>query len=271
MSKTVKLGVVTTGHGPRDEYIHFHERVLRSLGADVEVRIRHIYEGMKLDELTPHQVGKETPNLGAHVHVAGAKRNHMGDGWEHRFYALDFATVKVQQAIEYLEKVEGVDMVLLACAAEFAEGALTARTLLIHPRDLMFSIAENLVHGLTRKVRIGALVDAEHADHDYADWAKRPFFKKIDFVMAPITSTWLDAAKELGKAKVEFAFFFGYGVGLAPYDPVDEIPNLEKAIGAPLILPHRVTALHLRNLIGPPLEDRRYLPDGWYKSWGAGR
>lgn len=123
----------------------------------------------------------------------------------------------------------------------------------------MFSIAENLAHGSSRKVRIGALVDAEHADHDHADWSSKSFFDKIDFVMVPITGTWREAAEELGRQNVDFAFFFGYGVGLAPFDPVDEIPNLEKAIGAPLILPHRVTVLHLRNLIGPALDDRAYL------------
>lgn len=259
MTRTIKLGVVTTGHGPRDEYIHYHQTFLRALGSKVEVVIRHIYEDLTLDELTPYQVGKETPNLGAHVHVPSAVGNHMGDGWEHRFYALDFATGRVQQAIDRLEKEDGVDMVLLACAAEFPTGALSARTLLIHPRDLMFSIAANLTHGISRKVRIGALVDAEHADHDHADWASKPFFDKIDFVMVPITSTWLAAAQELGRQKVEFAFFFGYGVGLAPFDPAGEIPTLEAAIGAPLILPHRVTVLHLRNLIGPALDDRAYL------------
>jgi hypothetical protein len=263
MNKTTRLGVVTTGHGPRDEYIHYHEQLLRSLGADVEVVIRHIYEDLALDELLPHQVGKETPNLGAHVHVPGAVGNHMGDGWEHRFFALDFAAKRVQSTIDRLENVDHVDMVLLACAAEFPPGTVTAGTLLIHPRDLMFSMVENLAHGSRRKVRIGVLVDAEHADHDYADWASRPFFDKIDFVMVPITGTWMEAAAELGRKQVEFAFFFGYGVGLAPYDPATEIADLERAIGAPLVLPHRVTGLHLRNLIGPAIDDRKYLPEGW--------
>lgn len=263
MKKTTRLGVVTTGHGPRDEYIHYHQNFLRALGAEVEVVIRHIYEDLTLDELVPHQVGKETPNLGAHVHVPGAVGNHMGDGWEHRFFELGFATERVQATIDRLETEDDVDMVLLACAAEFPEGAVSARTLLIHPRELMFSVAENLAHGSRSRIRIGALVDAEHADHDYADWSKRPFFNRIEFVMEPVTTTALEAARRLGEHRVQFAFFFGYGVGLAPFDPIDEIPTLEAAIGAPLILPHRTTALHLRNLIGPALNDHAYLPEGW--------
>jgi hypothetical protein len=263
VSKTTRLGIVTTGHGPRDEYIHYHERFLRALGADVEVVIRHIYEGMALDELLPHQVGREKPNLGAHVHVPGAVGNHMGDGWEHRFFDLDFATGKVQAAIDRLEGEDKADMVLLACAAQFPPDALHARTLLIHPRELMFSLVADMVEGTTRKVRIGCLVDAEHADHDHADWSSRPFFDRIEFVMAPVTTTPLAAAKELGARKVEFAFFFGYGVGLAPYDPEDQVSSLEKAIGAPLILPHRTAVLYLRNLIGPAVADRRYLPEDW--------
>ena len=263
MTKTTRLGVVTTGHGPRDEYIHYHERILRSLGADVEVVIRHIYDGLSLDDLLPHQVGKETPNLGAHVHVPGAVGNHMGDGWEHRFFSLDFAIGRVQSVIDRLEKEDKVDMVLLACAAEFPEGSISAGTLLIHPRELMFSVVENIAHGSRRKVRIGALVDAEHADHDYEDWAKRPYFDKIELVMSPVTTSALAAAQELGRRNVEFAFFFGYGIGLAPFDPVNEVPALEAAIGAPLILPHRVTGLFLRNIISPTLDDHAYLPDGW--------
>jgi hypothetical protein len=263
MRKTTRLGVVTTGHGPRDEYIHYHESLLRSLGAQVEVVIRHIYEGLTLDDLIAHEVGRETPNLGAHVHVPGAVGNHMGDGWEHRFFSLDFAIGRVQAAIDRLEREDGADMVLLACAAGFPAGALSAETRLIDPRELMFSVVESLTHGTRRNVRIGALVDAEHADHDYADWSKRPFFDRIDFRMAPVTTTALAAAETLGREQVEFAFFFGYGIGLAPFDPPDQITQLEAAIGAPLLLPHRVTTLHLRNLIGPPLDDRAFLPSGW--------
>jgi hypothetical protein len=258
-----KLGVVTTGHGPREEYRHYHERLLRSLGANIDVVVRHIYEGLTLEDLLPYEVGKNTANIGAHVHVPGATGNHMGDGWEHRFFALDFATERVQQTIDILEKTDGVDMVLLACAAEFAEGRLTSDTLLIHPRELLFQLAENLVWGSRRKRRIGVLVDAEHAEHDRADWVRRPWFGRIDLVLAPIETTPLAAAQVLGQSHVEFAFFFGYGVGLAPFDLVDGVVELQRAIGAPLVLPHRVTTLFLRNLIGPPLTDHAYLPDRW--------
>ncbi len=265
MTRRTRLGVVTTGHGPRDEYVHFHERFLGALGTDVEVVIRHIYDGMELEELTAHQVGKEKPNLGAHVHVPGAVGNHMGDGWEHRFYDLDFAAGKVQRTIDQLEQIDGVDMVLLACAAEFPANAISAATLLIHPRSLMFDIAANLAHGSRRRIRIGALTDAEHADADFRDWARKPFFDRIELVMSPITTSWLDAARVLGEQQVEYAFFFGYGVGLAPLDPRPEIPALEAAIGAPLILPHRTAVLFLRNILSPPLRDYDYLPDGWGK------
>jgi hypothetical protein len=261
--RTTKLGVVTTGHGPREEYLHYHQRLLRSLGADVDVVVRHIYEGLALADLLPHEVGKNTANIGAHVHVPGAKGNHMGDGWEHRFFALNFATKRVQQTIDLLEKEDDVDMVLLACAAEFPEGTLTGETLLVHPRELLFQVAENLVWGTRRRRRVGVIVDAEHADHDRADWARRPWFGKVELILAPIETSPLDAAELLGEKKVEFAYFFGYGVGLAPFDPLDSVTELERAIAAPLILPHRVTTLFLRNLIGPPIADRAYLPESW--------
>lgn len=258
-----KIGVVTTGHGPRDEYLHYHKRLLEALGAEVDVVVRHIYEGLTLDELVPHEVDKTVPNIGSHVHVPGAVGNHMGDGWEHRFFDLAFATAHVQQTIDRLEKQDGVDIVLLACAAEFPEGSLAADTLLVHPRALLFQLAENVAHGSRRKIRMGVIVDAEHADHDLADWKRKPWFGSIDLVIAPIESGTIEAAEQLGRAGVEYAFFFGYGVGLAPFDRVDDIQRLEAAIGAPLILPHRVTTLFLRNLVGPPLDDPAYLPSGW--------
>lgn len=265
-NKTTHIGVVTTGHGPRDEYLHYHKMFLEALGADVKITVRHIYEDLALEELLPHQVDKTTPNLGAHVHVPGAVGNHMGDGWEHRFFELGFATKLVQKTIDRLEEEDGVDMVLLACAAEFPEGQISAGTLLIHPREIMFSIAENIAHGTRRKPKIGVIVDAEHADHDVADWKSRAFYKNIELEVSPITGSWHDAARKLGEANVEFAFFFGYGVGLAPYDAADEIPALERAIGAPLILPHRATVLHLRNLVGPAMNDLAYMPEGWNKA-----
>lgn len=263
MPSAKKIGVVTTGHGPRDEYLFYHRSLLEALGGQVEIVVRHIYEGLTLADITPHQVGKETPNLGAHVHVPGAVGNHMGDGWEHRFYALDFAIGRVQATIDALEQRDGVDIVLLACAAEFPAGALSAGTMMIHPRELMFQLVDTLAHGSRRKVRIGVLVDAEHAEHDYADWKSRPWFDRIDLVMAPVETTAHAAAMELGRHAVDYAFFFGYGIGLAPLDPIDDVSRLEAAIGAPLILPHRVATLFLRNLVGPPLDDRDYLPDGW--------
>lgn len=262
-SRTTRLGVVTTGHGPREEYVEYHRRLLSSLGADVEIFVRHIYEDLTLDELLPHEVGKEAPNIGAHVHVPGARGNHMGDGWEHRFFALDFATQHVQRTIGLLEQQDKVDMVLLACAAEFPEGSLAADTLLIHPRELLFHTAEAIARGSRRRIRIGMIVDAEHADHDLADWQSQPWFPRIDLVISPIETSTLEAAQRLGEAKVEFAFLFGYGVGLAPFDPIDQVASLEAAIGAPLILPHRVATLFLRHLIGPPLDDHAHLPDGW--------
>ena len=129
----------------------------------------------------------------------------------------------------------------------------------------MFDIAANLAHGSKRKVRIGALVDAEHADEDRKDWARKPFFDRIELVMSPITTSWLDAARKLGEEQVDYAFFFCYGVGLAPLDPRTEIPALEAAIGAPLILPHRTAVLFLRNILQPAMNDYDYLPQGWGK------
>jgi hypothetical protein len=268
MAKATRIGIVTTGHGPRDEYVHYHGEFLRRLGSNVEIAIRHIYDGLSLEQITPHQVGKETANIGAHVHVPGAVGNHMGDGWEHRFYALDFAVEQMQRAVTALEREDNVDLIVLACAAEIPADRLKATTLMIHPRELIFSLAGDLVHGAPGKLRFGVLVDAEHAEHDRADWARRPWFDRVELVMAPVAGDTLAAAGALGKANVDYAFYFGYGIGLAPFDPIGEVQRLEAAVAAPLLLPHRVTCLFLRNIVGPSIDDLTYLPKGWGASGG---
>ncbi|RVA16942.1 hypothetical protein EN935_37000, partial [Mesorhizobium sp. M7D.F.Ca.US.004.03.1.1] len=253
----IRIGVVTTGHGPRDEYVHYHGEFLRALGGNVQVVNRHIYEGLTVEQITPHQVGKEAANIGAHVHVPGATGNQMGDGWEHRFYALPFAMRHVQGAIDLLEQEDGVKLIILACAAEMPTEALRSNVPLIHPRELLFGLAETLAHGSSRRLRMGVIVDAEHAEHDRADWERRSWFDRIELVVAPITRSVADAAAELGRQGVDYAFYFGYGVGLAPRNAPDMIARLEAAAAAPLILPHRVTTLFVRNLVPPALDDNR--------------
>ncbi len=263
--KTTKIGVVTTGHGPRTEYVDYHKALLQSLGADVEVVLRHALEGLTIDDLRPHIVDRRKPNIGAHVHVPGATGNQYGDGWDHPFIDLDFSLGRMQRAIDLLETDDKVDIVVLACAAEVPDDALRANTLLIHPRELMFDLTSHLVQWTRRRLRIGALVDVEHADMDHKDWMRRPWFSKIDFRMAPISGDVHAAAAALGKEGVDFAFYFGYGVGLAPFAEPDRLNRMEAAVGAPLIVPHRVTTLFLRNLVAPNINDATYMPAGWWK------
>jgi hypothetical protein len=252
--KKTRLGIVTTGHGPRDEYIRYHERLLAHLGAPVEVVIRHALDGLSYEQLKPHIVGPGVLNLGAHVHVPGATGNRLGPGWQHLFFDLRHCVARIQAAIDALETEDGVDLVLLACAAEFPEGALRARGVCVHPRELLFALAEAQAWDPSRRPRIGVLVDHEHLATDQADWQRRPWGDRVDLHFAPIHDDILAAAATLG-GRVDMCFMWGYGVGLVAGDPPGLVTRLEEAIGAPLILPHRVATLFVRNLIRPPLDD----------------
>ena len=59
--KTTKLGVVTTGHGPREEYLHYHQRLLRSLGTNVDVVVRDRHgnpvSGLTKDDFEVYEEG----------------------------------------------------------------------------------------------------------------------------------------------------------------------------------------------------------------------
>ncbi len=251
-----RIGVVTTGHGPRDEYVRYHQAALESLGAEIEIVTRHALDGLTSEQLEPHRVGAETPNIGAHVHVSGATGNRMGPGWEHRFYDLEFCLGRMQSAIDQLTGADAADLVILACAAELPDAALACDKLLIHPREILFSYAEVLAWGVRRPVRVGVLVDREHAEQDQADWQRRPWFSRVELHLAPIEGSAERAAAQLGERELDLAMVFGYGVGLVPGDPRREIADLEQVIGAPLLTPHRATSLFLRNLIMPSIDDR---------------
>lgn len=256
-SRPTRLGIVTTGHGPRDEYVKYHERLLAHLGAPVKVVIRHALDGLSHNALKPWIVGAGTLNLGAHVHVPGATGNRLGPGWQHLFFDLDFCIARVQAAIDALETEEGVDLVLLACAAEFPEGSLRARGPCVHPRELLFAVVEAQAWDPSRRPRIGVLVDHEHLATDRADWDRRPWRDRIDLRFAAITDDVVAAAATLS-GEVDFAIMWGYGVGLVAGDPPDLVQRVEASLRAPLILPHRVTTFFLRNLIGPSFDDRAF-------------
>jgi hypothetical protein len=62
MAEKLRVGVVTTGHGPRDEYVRYHRAILAHLGAKVDFVTRHALEGLSIEALTPHIVGPERLN-----------------------------------------------------------------------------------------------------------------------------------------------------------------------------------------------------------------
>ncbi len=253
-----RIGVVTTGHGPRDEYVRYHRAALEALGVQVEIVTRHALDGLTSEQLEPHRVGADVPNIGAHVHVAGASGNRMGPGWEHRFYDLEFCLGRIQSTVDQLTGADDADIVILACAAELPDITLTSDRLLIHPREILFSYAEILSWGMRRPLRVGVLVDREHAEQDRADWQRRPWSSRINLHLMPMDGSAEVAAARLAGREPDLAMIFGYGVGLAPGDRREEIADLERAIGAPLLTPHRATSLFLRNLIMPSIDDRAF-------------
>jgi len=260
-----KIGIVTTGHGPRDEYIHYHSSFLEHLGAEVTVVTRHALEGLNLENLRPHFVDGSKPNIGAHIHFPGATGNQYGPGWDHPFLELGFAVERMQDAVEKLEHEDKVDIIVLACAAEIPVNAIHTELFLLHPRGLMFSLAEHLVNWTGRRLRFGILTNQAHAEMDRQDWFRRSWVSEVDLFIAPVTDSVEDAAAELGEQGIDLGFYFGYGAGLAPFAPKDRLKKLCDVVKAPIIFPHWIATLFLRNLVVPCIDDATFMPVGWWQ------
>lgn len=51
-----RLGLITTGQVPRNEYIRFHKKFMKDLGLDVEIRIRNAMDGLNSKENPGHGI-----------------------------------------------------------------------------------------------------------------------------------------------------------------------------------------------------------------------
>jgi protein AroM len=258
MNRVPKLGLVTTGQGPRNEYVAYHRNLLEHLGVRAEISIRNALDGLSREEIRAIEVGLGKRCIGCHVHQPGATGDRMGpSGWTEVRVNPQALTVRFQKCIDSLD-AEGVDATILCCAEEYPLDAFHAKRPLVLPWLVMTDWVRTSTMYLPEP-RIGILIhDQEHVEEDIATWQSQSWMKRLKISFEMIKGRLDQALGRLRAEKVDMVIYWGYGWGIAPSDPADTIERVEEATGAPFITPQSITTLFVRHLLRPAINDRYF-------------
>ncbi|MFC0407144.1 AroM family protein [Roseomonas elaeocarpi] len=257
----MRLGIITTGQGPRDEYVHYHRGIASALGLTIEIIDEHILEELDWPAVRPHLGAEHEARLGAHVRVPGATGNRLGDGWDHVYVRLDWAIPFFQAAIDRLV-ARGATAVLFCCATLFEAGAFRCPVPLILPSRLMLAAVTDRIDGFDRSVRFGVMSSAGHGRQDVQLWRDQPFADRLDIRYEPFEGDILPAARALAGFRPDVVVVWSFGLGLARRDPGNLTATLEEMLGCPVMMPHRLAALTAFGLVTAGFDDRAFVERG---------
>ena len=238
--RRMKIGLITTGQGPRD-YDRYFSGIARALGVEVEILSEHILDPLDWEQIRPHLAKGAAPVLGAHVHVPGATGNRLGEGWDHVYVDLGWAMQHFQSAIDRLE-ARGAGGIVLGCGTDFAPGQFRHAVPLIAPCDAVMQVVASAVAG-RKRLRLGLMSSIGHAVQDVALWDAQPFADKLDVTYEGFEGNLMPAAERLAQGQHDLVVVWSFGLGTAASDVDCMAARLERLLGCPVIMPHRVAAL----------------------------
>lgn len=259
MHVPARIGIVTTGQGPRDEYVNYHTNLLRHLGlTDVQLSIRHALDGLTEDEIDANAAKPGDWHIGCHVESPSSTGDRMGDGHKEVFVPREFMIERVQACIDSLEAEDGVDLTIFCCAEEYPDDAFTATGSLVLPFRVILDQVGAFVEA-RESARIGLVVPSvPHIEQDLRTFASARWADKVEFVAAGWSSSGADMAAELlaqGDAP-DLVVLFGYGMGIAPADDPALLTEIADAVGVPLVTAHGIATMTARGLLLPAMTDR---------------
>jgi hypothetical protein len=261
MRRTAKLGLITTGQGPRNEYVRYHRDLLWKLGLDVKIEIRNAMDGLSQEQIEAMESTPGERYIASHYHKPGATGDRMGPGWGKVFTDEKPLIPLFQNCLDQLEE-EGVDVTILCCAEEYPLDAFHATRPFLVPWNLITDWVRVSTMYMD-KPKLGLLIpDEEHWDEDIATWSSQPWMDKLEIVAERYWGRAEEAIAGLNREKENMvvAMYWGYGFGLSPEDPPDMLRSIYEALdGIPFVTIQRFMTLHVRNLLLPSLDDRRFV------------
>jgi hypothetical protein len=253
---STKIGIITTGQSPRHEYRSFHRNALKALGLEVEIIERACLDGLDRSEIARHEISPEQGlGIGCYVHNSTPDDRRMGSGWDEIFVEQDWYLRRAQAAIDALE-AEGVDLILMCCAEMYPENALHAKVPLVLPYQLMFDLVRRQVEARGRLKLALLLPTPWHIEQDRATWRSQPWMSGVEphFGVGIATGEAIAALKPHGP--FDLALIWGYGDGLAPFDPETLLADISAALGCPTVTPNVLNIFQARMLSLPAWPER---------------
>jgi protein AroM len=260
MSKKPKLGLIGTGQGPRSEYIAFHSGMLRRLGLEVDVVMRHALHGMSAAEIQALAPKPEDPAIHGYVRVPGEMNHRFGADWGEVWMERGRSIGLVQACIDALEKEDGVDATIYCCAEPYPKDAFRCSRPLVLPYRVALGYAEAVAHSRGGKATIGILTGGTRQRKQQLEmWHSYPWTANLNLQFELVGEAPGEAAKRLAETKPDLVIYWGYGIGLAPGDPPGLISEMEAILGRPIILGHIVSTLFVRSLLYPSINGREFV------------
>ena len=259
MNKTAKLGLVITGQGPRNEYVRYHRNLMWELGVDVEIKIRNAMDGLSREEIRAMESKPGERYVASHIHEPGAiGASRMGPGWG-RVFTDDKPLIPLfQNCLDSLE-AEGVDATILCLAEEYPLDAFNSKRPFLVPWLVMTEWLRVSTMGMAEP-KVGIMIpDEEHREEDAATWSSQPWMKGLNIVMESAKGRLTESLAQMKKENVDMILYWGYGFGIGPGESLDLFKSIYEAVSVPFITPQRLTGIHVRNLLVPPIDDRRFV------------
>lgn len=253
---TLKVGIITTGQSPRKEYVSFHRNALKALGLTVEVTERACLDGLTRAEIAKHEISPENGlGIGCYVHNSTPDDRRMGAGWEEIFVRQEWYLERAQMAIDAHER-DGMDIILMCCAEMYPEDTFKSKLPLLLPYQLMFDLVRRQAEA-RGKFKLALLLPTDwHIGQDRATWQSQPWMRMVDahFGIGIADGRAVNTLK--ANAPYDLALIWGYGDGLAPFDPETLLADISAALGCPTVTPNVLNIFNARVLLTPAWPER---------------
>jgi len=263
MSKKPKLGLIGTGQGPRSDYIAFHTGLLRRLGLEVDVVMRHALEGLSATQIKELAPKPEDPAIHGYMRSPGQMNPRFGADWGEVWMERGRSITLIQACIDALEEKDGVDAIIYCCAEPYPEDAFRSTKPLVLPYRVVLGYTKAVTYSRGGKATIGILTAGTRQRKQQLEmWRSYPWTANLNLQFELVGETPGEAAKRLAETKPDLVIYWGYGIGLAPGDPPGLISEMEAILGRPIILGHIVSTLFVRNFFYPSINGRDFMQEG---------